>query len=334
MKILSTLILVLGLGLGATTAHAQVPEPPPGEPAGTEEPAPVPDSRQAEAERNAALLDGHVREGAFLAGPGSLTFVLHNTILGATGGLITQGLAGASKFDLSQGSRERMLAGTLIGAGLGFGFSAWWQFNHWIGLPMANYAIVNSVVSGLFFLGTMDLLSDDALTLAWTGFLGAELGTWLTAAIAGGEMPVNSGLLMASGAGWGAAYSALMIGILGATGTKMSAERVFDVLAITTGVGAGAMALATMKYSPTTAQILRADLFGAGVGGAVLALSLLVLGPNTATPYALALVSSAGAITAVSLLWEEAAERPEDKISANFFYRSKEKDRPYSNVWW
>ena len=333
MKVVTTLVLVLGL-VGATTAHAQVPEPPPGEPTGTQPPGPVPDSRQAEEERNAALLDGHVRQGAFLAGPGSLTFVLHNTILGAAGGLVTQGLAGADKFDLSQGSRERMLAGTLIGAGLGFGLSAWWQFNHWIDLPMANFAIVNSVVSGLFFLGAVDLLSDDALTLAWTGFLGAELGTWLTAAIAGGEMPVNDGLLVASGAAWGAAYSALMIGILGATGTKMRSERVFDVMAISTGVGAGALALATMKYDPTTAQILRANLFGAGVGGAVLAISLLVLGPNTATPYALSLVSSAGAITAVSLLWEEAAERPGEKADTAFFYRSKEKDRRYSSVWW
>ena len=175
---------------------------------------------------------------------------------------------------------------------------------------------MNSVVSGLFFLGAADLLSDDALLLAWTGFLGAELGTWLTAAIAGGEMPVNDGLLVASGAGWGAAYSALMVAILGTTGTKMRSERVFDVMAISTGVGAGAMALATMKYNPTTAQILRANIFGAGVGGAVLGLSLLVLGTDTATPYALALVSSAGAITAVSLLWEEAAERPKRRGSA------------------
>ena len=132
MKVLTTLVLVLALWVGANTAHAQVPEPPPGEPTGTQPPGPVPDTRQAEEERNAALLDGHVREGAFLAGPGSLTFVLHNTILGAAGGLVTQGLAGADKFDLSRGSRERMLAGTLVGAGLGFGLSAWWQFNHWI----------------------------------------------------------------------------------------------------------------------------------------------------------------------------------------------------------
>jgi hypothetical protein len=280
-----------------------------------------------------ALLDSHVREGAFLSGPGSLTFVLHNTLLGAAGGLVTQGLAGNQKFDLSLESRERMLAGTLIGAGLGFGFSAWWQFHHWVGEPMANYAIVNSLVSGLFFVGAMDLGSNDPLVLAWTGFLAAELGTWLTAGIGSGELDASSGLLVASGAGWGAAYSALMLGILGNTGTKLTAERTFDVLAISTGLGAGVLALASAKYHPTSAQILRANLFGAGVGGAVLGLSFLVLGTSKPTPNALALVTSAGAIAAVSLLWEEAAERHDERGTA-FYYRSKEKDRPYAVAWW
>jgi hypothetical protein len=298
------------------------------------QPVLVPDTEQAQAERSGAMINGRLREGAFLSGPGSLTFVLHHTILGAAGGLVTQSMAGGQKFDLSLASRERMLAGTLIGAGLGFGFSAWWQANNWIDRPAAHYGIVNSVVSGLFFLGIADLFTNDALALAWTGFLGAELGAWLTATIGTGELPVNQGLLIASGAGWGTAYAGLLLAILGTTGTRLSAERVFDVLAISAGIGGGAMALATMNYRPTTAQILRADLFGAGVGGAVLGLSMLVLGPSQPTPYALALVSSAGAITAVSLLWEEAAERRPAERGAAFYYRSREKDRPYASVWW
>jgi hypothetical protein len=66
------------------------------------------------------------------------------------------------------------------------------------------------------------------------------------------------------------------------------------------------------------------------VGGAVLVLSALVLGLrfDIPTPYVLSLLSSAGAIAAVSLLWEEAAEKPVA------LYRDPEKDRPYRNVWW
>ena len=37
-----------------------------------------------------AMLDGHPREGAFLSGPGSLTFVLHHTLMGGVGVLATQ----------------------------------------------------------------------------------------------------------------------------------------------------------------------------------------------------------------------------------------------------
>ena len=84
-------------------------------------------------EASGALLDGRPRQGPFLSGPGSLTFVMHHSILGALGGFFTQGFA--QDFKIDKDSREAMLAGTLIGAGLGFGASAWWQFNHWVDKP-------------------------------------------------------------------------------------------------------------------------------------------------------------------------------------------------------
>jgi hypothetical protein len=284
---------------------------------------------------DAALLDGHVREGAFLAGPGSLTSIVHHTLLAAAAGVITQGIE--RRFEVDQfGTREAMLAGALIGAGIGFGISAWWQFHHWIDTPMARFAIVNSIASGLFFVGFTDLFSHSPLALSWAGFLGAELGAWLTATLGGGEMPVNHGLLIASGAGWGLIYSALLLGIVSTSGTQLTTQGALDTMAMATGIGAAAMALATMRFKPTTLQIIRADAFGAGVGGAVFLLSALVLGFNfeVATPYVLGMVASAGAIAAVTLLWEEAAERPPAQANARYFYRSKEKDRRYASVWW
>jgi hypothetical protein len=57
---------------------------------------------------------------------------------------------------------------------------------------------------------------------------------------------------------------------------------------------------------------MRANIFGLGVGGAVLLISALVLGGNFASPvpYILAGVGAIGAQTLVSLLWAEAAEPP------------------------
>lgn len=275
------------------------------------------------------ILDGQLREGAFLSGPGSLAFVLHHSIMGAAAGLVTQGFA--SEWRLDQDSRSAMLIGTIVGAGLGFGSSAWWQFNHWIDKPMAFYGIANSVVGALFFTGLMDLVSNDGTLLAWTGALGALTGAWLTATLGGGQMPARRGLAMASGAGWGAVYAALLLAIIGNSGQGGSAGTAFDVIAIASGVGTGLMALAGLKYDPTTTQLLRADLFGAGVGAAVLVLSALVLGGfNTATPYVLSLLSATGAITAVSLLWEESAER---SPNADVLIPAPRKE-PYRTVWW
>ncbi len=278
-------------------------------------------------EESGAVLDGHVREGAFLAGPGSLTFVLHHSIMGFVGGLATQGISTRFALD-SVGNREQMLAGSLIGAGLGFGVSAWWQFNHWLDKPVAYFGIVNSMASGMFMAGLIDLVSDDALLLTWTAFLGAQLGAWLTTTLGGGEMPLNKGLLMTSGGGWGLIYGALFLAILKTSGTQVTTAGVTDTLLIAPGLGAGLMALATMRYNPTSNQILRADLFGAAVGGGVLLLSALVLGDfGTSIPYVLAMLSSAGAMATVSILYEEAAETPPAAMGPTM-------KRKYNTVWW
>ncbi|MCP3100333.1 hypothetical protein LZ198_15800 [Myxococcus sp. K15C18031901] len=273
---------------------------------------------------NGAILDGQRRQGPFLSGPGSFKFIAHHTTLGALGGFFTQAFANDFSFDKS--SREAMLAGTLIGAGLGFGASSWWQFNNWVDRPMASFTIGNSVVGGMFMAGFMDLFSQDAGVLTWSAFLGAELGAWLTAGLGGGQLPLNDGLLVSSGAGWGAAYAALLLAVVHFSGTDISSKTWRDALLLAPGIGAGALALATMRYDPTPSQILRADLFGAGVGGAVLLISGLVLGGfNQSTPYVLSFLGSAGAITTVSLLWEESVDRSSLKSA---------RDRQYKNVWW
>ncbi|WP_238539759.1 hypothetical protein [Corallococcus macrosporus] len=279
-------------------------------------------------EDTGVMLDGRPRQGPFLSGPGSFSFIVHHTALGALGGFFTQ--AFASDFNFDKSSREAMLAGTLIGAGLGFGASSWWQFNNWVDRPMATFGIANSVVGGMFTAGLMDLFTQDAGILTWSAFLGAELGAWLTAGIGGGQLPLNDGLLISSGAGWGAAYAALLLAIIHFSGTPVSGKTWRDTLLLAPGIGAGALALATMRYNPTPSQIVRANIFGSGVGAVVLLISGLVLGGfDQSTPYVLSFLGSAGAITTVSLLWEESVDRSAVKMVGR-----SEKERPYTNVWW
>ncbi|MGQ0507063.1 MAG: hypothetical protein ACT4TC_17285 [Myxococcaceae bacterium] len=320
----------------AQTQESYSNSPPPGQPSTqTDTPAnrPLPEITPiAEPEEvpkdSGATLDGHVREGAFLSSPGSLTFILHNTFLLSAGGMMTQVVAKSFDFN-SAGARQAMLAGLLIGAGLGFGASAWWQFNHWMGAPVANFAIVNSVLGGMFWAGLLDLISSDKTLLTWGAVLGAGVATWLTAIIGGGEMSVATGTLMTSGASWFAIYTALLLGVVATTGNSTNLKAGFDALLITPGVGAVLMALAGLKFNPTTTQILRADLFGVGAGAAALLISALFLGRfDNPTPYVMAMVASAGAIATVSLLWEESAARP------NAMYRDPERHKPYRNVWW
>ncbi|NMO23341.1 hypothetical protein HPC49_38750 [Pyxidicoccus fallax] len=280
-------------------------------------------------EDTGVLLDGRPRQGPFLSGPGSLTFIIHHTTMGALGGLFTQSFK--KDYSFKKASREEVLAGTLIGAGLGFGASAWWQFNNWVDKPMAHFSIGNSVVGGMFMAGFMDLFTQDPSVLTWSAFLGAELGAWLTAGLGGGQLPLNDGLLVSSGAGWGMAYAALLLAVIHFSGTDVSSKTWRDTLLLAPGIGAGALALATMRYDPTPSQILRADIFGAGVGAAVLLISGLVLGGfDQSTPYVLSFLGSAGAITTVSLLWEESVDRSAMRMTSG---RSA-KGRPYKNVWW
>lgn len=279
-----------------------------------------------EPETNGAILDGHLRYGAFLSGPGSLTFILHHSLMGALGGFFTQGIANGFSFERS--SREAMLAGTLIGAGLGFGSSAWWQFYNWVDKPMGYFGIGNSVIGGMFATGFMGMFTRDTTALAWAALIGAELGAWLTATIGGGQLPLDDGLLVASGGGWALIYGALLLAVVHFSGTEISGKTWTDTLLMAPGIGATALAFATMKYNPTSAQILRADVFGVGVGAVVLLLSGLVLGFDQPTPYVLSFLGSAAAITTVSLLWEGAAERP--ALASRRSGRSK----AYRCVWW
>ena len=300
----------------------------------TEPQAPLTEDGEAAAKARASappeedtgvLLDGRPRQGPFLSGPGSLSFVIHHTTMGALGGFFTQAFANDFSFD--QSSREAMLAGTLIGAGLGFGASAWWQFNNWVDRPMASFGVGNSVVGGMFLAGFMDLFTQDPGVLTWSAFLGAELGAWLTAGLGGGQLPLNNGLLISSGAGWGMAYAALLMAVIHFSGSDVSGKTWRDTLLLAPGIGAGALALATMRYDPTPSQIIRADIFGAGVGAAVLLISGLVLGGfDQSTPYVLSFLGSAGAITTVSLLWEESVDR--SRLGRGT------KGQAYKNVWW
>jgi hypothetical protein len=277
-----------------------------------------------------ALLDGHLRSGPFLAGPGSFNFILYNSILGGVGGFGTQLIS--SNFDFNRG-KEGMLIGTLLGAGIGFAASTWWQFNNWMDTPVGVFSAVNAGMAGMLAGGIMDAVSRDITALAWAAFIGAELGGWITAAVGGGEMKFADGLAMASAGGWTMAYSALILAMMAVSGgTPPTSKTWVDTLLITPGLGASAMTIALMQIRPSATQVIRADIFGASVGAVVLLISGLVVGFHNATPYALSMLTSAGAITAVSLFWEEAAERPVQASYAPRRHVSKKK--PYNNPWW
>ncbi len=103
-----------------------------------------------------------------------------------------------------------------------------------------------------------------------------------------------------SGAAWAMIYTALIVAIVATTGGGIR-TRGLDALMIRLAVGAGAMALATLKFNPSTAQIIRANIFGVGVGGAVLLLSGWCSGVHwlhqSPVPY-------------VSAAWAPSARRP------------------------
>lgn len=293
-----------------------------------------------------AMVDGHPREGSFLSGPGSAIFILHHTLLGTLGFLSTQMIprfVAPGAFDegpngrpaLDQSARVAYLTAGLVGAALGFGSAAWWQFYNWIGVESAVFGIVNSIVGAAFMTGFTNLFTDAATPIAWMGVLGGLGGAWLTATLGGGEIPMNKMLLMTSGAGWAGIYTALILAIVVTSGGAMSFKAGADALLIAPAIGAGAMGLAALKFNPSIGQVVRADLFGLGIGAGVLLLSGIVVGArfDMPHPYILGGIASAAAITLVSLLYAEAAETA-PAVKQAWWYESKEKSRPYSTVWW
>lgn len=286
-----------------------------------------------------AMLDGHPREGPFLAGSGSGAFVAHHTLMGGLGVLATQmvpRLLTDPSNAFTPNARIAYLTGALVGAAVGFGASAWYQFYNWIGIESASFGIINSAVGAMFMVGFSNLFSSDPTPISWLGLLGGEAAAWLTVALGGGEFPVNKGLLITSGAAWAAIYTSLILGIVATSGGGSNLKAGIDAILLTPALGAGLMALAALKFNPSIGQIVRADIFGAAVGGGVLLLSAIILGVrfDLPTPYILGAVGAAGAMTVVSLLYAEAAEAAPPAAKSAWWYQSKEKDRPYSTVWW
>ncbi|MFN0061710.1 MAG: hypothetical protein ACKVPX_04240 [Myxococcaceae bacterium] len=288
--------------------------PPPGPPAPAHEGA------------GADTVDGHLREGAFLSSPGSLTFITHHSLLGAAGGFVTQGIGNGFRFD--RGAREAMVIGSVLGAAIGFGGSTWWQFNHWVGLPTAYFGIAHSLFGGMALTGLTNLFANDLTLLAWMGFIGAEAGAWLTAILGAGEFTFSDGIFTTSAAFWLTAYAALVLAMLGNGGVDLSGEAIANVLLLAPGIGAGAAALTMLGFRPTAAQALRADLFGVGAGGLTLLIAGLLLGFDSATPYLLSMLTSAVAITAVSIFWDASAER-----SAEWLPAASGEKRRYTGLW-
>lgn len=312
-------------------------------------PEPVPLSADAIPQPNegpGAFLDGHPRTGAFLSGPGSLTFILHHTLMTGLGVLGTQmvprindaycygnppGCVQNPEVWTSGSARVAYLAGALIGAGVGFGASAFWQFTHWMNHTTANFGIINSFFGGAFAGAIADLITNhqSPTAISWLTVVGMLAGAWLTPIIGGGDLALNKGVLITSGGAWAMIYTALVLAIIASTGGGGDLRAGIDALMIMPAIGAAAMAFATLRFNPSTTQIMRANLFGVGAGGVVLVLAALVLGANFASPvpYILAAVAAIGAKVTVSLLWAEAAEGPAPAVASNVFVPMGETER-------
>jgi hypothetical protein len=328
---------------GPRVIEATPPLPPP--PEQLEE-----NPKQAPPPGPGAMIDGHPREGAFLSGPGSLTFVLHHSLMTGLGVLATQMIPrilqaecvevpdpnvpcvkDASRWT-GQDARVAYLAGSLLGAGIGFGAAAWWQFNHWISHRTANFGIVTSFFGGAFLGGITDAITQgqNSAAIAWTVVVGNSLAAWLTAIVGGGDLAMNKGAMIVSGGVWAAIYTGLILAIIATTGGGAVSRGGLDAVLITPAIGAGAMALATLRFNPSTTQVMRANLFGVGAGGLVLLISGLVLGANfthSPVPYILGGLAAIGAKTVVSLLWAEAVDSNAQAWAA------PASDRRYRGVW-
>mgnify|MGYP007112205966 CR=1 FL=1 len=222
----------------------------------------------------------------------------------------------ASCSDIATGPQARVayLTSTLLGAGIGFASASIWQFFNWVSVRSANFGIINSAFGSMFMGGMVDLITghNDAYATAWGSLLGGMAGGWLSAILARGDFALNKMFLITSGGAWAAIYGALIVGIVATTGGMSSARTGLDAVMLLPALGAGVAALAALKLNPSIGQIMRANLFGALVGGVVLVVSGLLLGPTTGftqspVPYILAGVGALGTQTLVSLLWADAA---------------------------
>ncbi len=344
-----------------TPAPLDVPARPPPTPQPLEPQVPIDPNLDPASIRAppSAMLDGKPREGSFLSGPGSVTFLMHHTIMGSVALLSTQMVPRISRhinekrlnptcptvadcYDPTGGdARIAYLVGGLVGAGVGFASAAFWQFYNWMSVNTATFGIVNSLVGALFTIGLTNAITQDATAISYMGLVGALGGAWITAIVGGGQMTTSKGLLITSGAVWAAIYTALILGIVASTGGPVDLRGGIDAILIMPAVGATALAIAGLKFHPSSEQILRADFFGGGVGLVVWVISVLLApgpagcpgpcGVKSPVPYILAGLTAAGAKIIVSLLWADTVMAP---APANALYRSPELDRPYSRVWW
>jgi hypothetical protein len=326
-----------------TPTPAPNPEPEPiRAPPEAIDPALLPPEPPASSQPPGAMLDGHPREGAFLAGPGSLAFIVHHTLWGTGGALATQmvprfqGLTiiptlrlldeaignttptctDPNQADICSAAdaddRTAYLTAGLIGAGVGFASSAIWQFTHWLDRPAVTAGFLHGLFGGLFFAGFSGFFTTDATGISWASFIGSEAAMWASIILGGGELPTNKVLFISTGAFWATAFVGLLLGIIGTSGGGADVRTTLNVLMLAPGIGALATGLFSLKYSPSIAKVMRANLFGVLAGGAVFLVSGLALGVkfDSPVPYVLAPIASAGAITLVSLLWADAAESP------------------------
>jgi hypothetical protein len=317
------------------------------------------------------MVDGHLREGSFLSGPGSFTFLMHHTLMTGFGVLATQmipraidaspafeavldvpgggcvagsppttgryqaeKLTSCADIVSGEGARLAYLTGTLLGAGVGFTSAAIWQFNKWISPRSAHFGIATSFIGGMFFGSLTDLITkhSDAYAISWMTLIGSSVGAWVAAIVGGGDIAHNKIALILTGAAWAMIYTALTVGIVATTGGGITPRGALDAVMLTPAVGAAALALATLKFNPSVTQILRANFFGAAVGGTILLLSGLLLGPATGftkspVPYILAGIGAMGAKTLVSVLWADTG----DSATAG---QGPDGQRRYRHVWW
>jgi hypothetical protein len=216
--------------------------------------------------------------------------------------------------DIATGSQARIayLTSTLLGAGIGFASASIWQFFNWMSVRSANFGVINSAWGSLFLGAIADLATkhNDAWATSWLTLIGGMAGGWLSVILAKGDYPLNKMFLITTGGVWASIYAALIVGIVATTGGGITTRDGIDAVMLLPAVGAAAFALAALKFNPSIGQIMRANLFGTLAGALVLVVSGLLLGPTTGftkspVPYILSGVTSAGAITLVSVLWAD-----------------------------